>query len=98
MKTETYTYIDYGNLEELIEEHLKTEVSGPHNGWNGFSVIADLECSNDSFHVFSNGMLDILMAGGEPEDGWMVTPYYIAKLQDMGVIPKEYPVLLEVSW
>lgn len=89
----------YSELEQLIEEHLGIETQSNHNGSNWkndcFSVIADLESNNDSKHNL--GTYDDIKRWSLDEEG-PLTYQYLIQLMDMGIIPKEPAVLLDVWW
>jgi hypothetical protein len=97
MKTITYTEISFQELEQLIEQHLGVETSTVHNGKNFkfdcFSIPQDLEASNDtkvsfgSYDDITNYSLDEIQ-----------TYQYVLQLMTLGVIPKEHPILLDISW
>ena len=94
MKTQTYTHISFQELEQLIEEHLGVETQSVHNGKTDcFSVPRDLESTNDTL-VCLGSYEEITEYGLE-----LIHTYnYVLQLMEKGVLPKEHPILLEISW
>lgn len=97
IRTTTFTVIDFQELEKLIEEHLGVETQSMHNSkdWKDdcFSVVADLELSNDQKTCL--GTYDEIVRYGLDE---ILTYKYVHDLMVLGEIPKDNPVLLDVCW
>lgn len=99
MKTVTYTEIDYAELEQLIETYLGIETQSVHNFQNFkhgcFSVVQDLEANNDTRVCL--GTKEDMVDYGLIDEG-PLTYQYVYQLMELGHIPTEYPILLDISW
>lgn len=86
-KVGTYTYIWDGHLEELVNSHLGRDIE----------IVPDLECGNDSWHVFNDDPQTLLDDDKKYPGFHSETSKAIAELRLMGVLP-DHPVLLWVMW
>ena len=101
MKTETYTFTTYRELDKLIEEHLGVRLKvWDHDihefvgDWDG--IPADMELGNDTYFIFDPEHAGRYLE--EPEDWHGKTCHYLSQLTEKGLLPKEHKILVEVSW
>lgn len=98
MQTKTFTVIWSIELEKLIQEHLGVQTQTSATGWEPgldlFSVVAEMEWTNDTMHEIDLDWIEKVNAEGDGSR----TVRYIGQLMEKGVIPKEYPILIDVWW
>lgn len=104
MTTETYTVLEYSELDDLIREHLWPE-------WDTF--VAYQEANNYSNYDFDLRYRESTARDGSPiEYGWKreireyeerpewgsKTVYALAKLIEKGILPEDNQILIKVFW
>lgn len=96
MKSETYTVLNYRELEEILKQH----GGAPET----LDVAAELEAANDSWHVFAGDPTELIDQEAQfrrdyPDAYWLIDPLalLIAEAQVKGVLPTT-PLLVHVSW
>ena len=109
MKTETLTILDCRDFDGLVEKHLGVElqhyIQGEgfvgfcfqqnQNDWPDVDYALD-PYGQDSYVMYSWDELD----GMTEEDSkmWGLNERYAWKLFELGIFPKEHPVMVKVWW
>ena len=95
MKKKTYIEMDYMEFEELVAKYF---------GRKDYEFIADVECGNDSNHIFNIKKEVLNKYDKEHLNEWKLTGkgtfmahYILTELANMGVL-EEGRYLISVSW
>lgn len=105
MKIITYTVLDCREFDQLVKEHLGVAIQDEENDWNTKSFNFQQKASwqplnQDTYSIFDWETVKETEIEIDEEDGmkYQEAGFYVRRLYELGVFPKEYPIFVKVWW